>query len=91
METIKNSKIFFIATGIGIVITIVLTFLSIYYGMKAYDISSKTTNAEQSRKVAETEDLFKYVAIVTGSITGVLLTTGIILRIKEKGGIEIVS
>lgn len=80
----KNSKIFFIATGIGIVITIVLVCISVYYGVKAYDIAGYSTNNTLVREAQETEDLFKYVSIVTGGISVVLLATGITLKVKEK-------
>lgn len=87
----KSSKLFFIATVIGIIITIVLISISIYYGVRAYNISGSSTNNEIVEETQEKENFYKYLAVVSGGISIILLTAGIILKIKEKGGIEIVG
>ena len=92
----KNSKIFFIATVIGIIITIVLIAISIYYGGRAYDIAGYTNGKSEyhNRKIdmfSEKEDFYKNCAFVVSGISTVLLITGIVVKIKEKGGIEIVD
>ena len=87
----KSSKLFFIATVIGIIITIVLISISIYYGVRAYNISGSSTNNEIVEEAQEKENFYKYLAVVSGGISIILLTAGIILKIKEKGGIEIVG
>lgn len=87
----KSSKLFFIATVIGIIITIVLISISIYYGVRAYNISGSSTNNEIVEETQEKENFYKYLAIISGGISIILLTAGIILKIKEKGGIEIVG
>lgn len=87
----KNSKIFFILAVIGIVITIIMFSISLYYGNKAYELSGKFTYNEPADEATETEELFRYISIVTGGISVILLITGTVLKIKEKGGIKIVD
>ena len=80
----KNSKIFFILTVIGVIITIILAAISLYYGVKAYDIAGYSTDNEKVEEAQEKEDLYKYTSIVTGGISVVLLTTGAVFKSKEK-------
>lgn len=97
----QKSRLFFILTIIAITITVVLVSSSVYYYNKAYDISGKHTfNKETEGELLweekfnianEKADFLKYTSIVIGSISVIFLATGIILKIKEKGGIEIVS
>lgn len=97
----QKSRLFFILTIITITITVILISLSIYYNNQAYDIVGKHTfNKEKPEELIweekynianEKADVLKYTSIVIGSISVIFLATGIILKIKEKGGIEIVS
>ena len=87
----ESSKLFFIATVIGIIITIVLISISIYYRVRAYNISGSSTNNEIVEETQEKENFYKYLAVVSGGISIILLTAGITIKIKEKGGIEIVG
>ena len=43
------------------------------------------------RNIEKTANFFEYGIFVTGGITGILLITSIVLKIKEKGGIQIVD
>lgn len=97
----KKSNLFFILTIIAITITIVLISLSVYYYNQAYDITSKHTFNKETEGELKWEEKYhianekanfmKYISIVIGSISAIFLTTGIIFKVKEKGGIEIVS
>ena len=67
----------------------------------AYDISFKHTFNKETEGELKWEERFysfnekanftKYIAIVTGSISGIFLISGIVLKVKEKGGIKIVD
>ena len=92
----KNSKIFFILTIIGIAITIILSSLSFYYYNKGYEMSRNSLYyyeheyefKKEFNQIEEWENVFKYSATVVGSSSVVFLIVGITLKLKEKGGIK---
>lgn len=94
----KKSKIFFILTIIGIVITITFIGFSIYHYSRASETVGSSWTIEKKEELDkkftyenEKEEFFEYSAIATGGISGIFLITGIILKVKEKGGIKIVD
>lgn len=103
-KMLKKKKILkkcFIFVGIEIIFTIIFICLSIYHYGKGDEISRKTsayytyisddTYKIEYDKECEKGDTFKYASIITGGISLVSLITGIIFKVKEKGGIEIVN
>lgn len=103
-EGIKRlSKIFFILTIIGIIITIIAVGFSIYLSSQSYKIAGdrvelewkyngdeERINKEMNKKLDKL-DMLGNIWAVTATITGVFLGLGIGFKIKEKGGIKIVN
>lgn len=90
VHTKKNkSKSFFILSSIGIVISIVLGIIYYFWQAELYtDIWFKFNNITLNNTISKILD-YGLVIVITSSI--VLLVLGIIFKIKEKGGIEIVN
>ncbi len=103
INTSKNTKYkstrCFIFVVVEIVFLIIFIFLSIYHYNKADDISktssyylyNNTTLKNEMQSEIEKGDSFKYASIIIGGLSIVFLITGIVFKIKEKGGIEIVN
>lgn len=103
IKTSKNTKSkstkCFIVVGGEMIFLIILIFLSIYHYNKADDISktssyylyNNTTLKNEMQSEIEKGDSFKYASIMIGGLSIVVLITGIVFKIKEKGGIEIVN
>ena len=86
----KNSRVFFILTIIGIIATIILISLSAYHYNKAYEISGMSyeqflDNKDKMEEATETGNILKYSSIVVGTISSAVLIIGIIFKVKEKG------
>lgn len=104
-KTLKNTKSIstkcFIFVGVEIIFLIIFISLSIYHYNKADEISWKTssyytyigddTYKNEMQSEIEKGDSFKYASIIIGGLSTVFLITGIVFKIKEKGGIEIVN
>lgn len=111
----NKSKIFFIITGICILVTIAFVFLFFYWsgvekdaysGENGYygyllakmqyddNIISRTEFKEIEKEyntVKNTLDFFEYGKFVVGGVAIICLTTGVVLKIKEKGRRKIVD
>ena len=84
----NKSKILFIISGIGIIVSTILGFISYFWHNSDMYIDTLLNNKSLNKAISFAVDgSFKTLIV----ITIVILIIGIIFKIKEKGGIKIVD
>lgn len=86
--TKNKSKILFIIFGVGIIVSIILGFISYFWHNSDMYIDTLLNNKSLNKTISFAVDgSFKTLIV----ITIVIFILGIIIKIKEKGGIKIVD